>query len=42
VAASKKWQRIPKGHPLTVEEQAHVVSAIERWLREQDAPRPTR
>jgi hypothetical protein len=27
-----KWHAIPAGRPLTGEEQAHVVSAIERWL----------
>jgi hypothetical protein len=27
-----KWHGIPAGQPLTNEEQAHVVSAIERWL----------
>jgi hypothetical protein len=27
-----KWHGIPAGHELTDEEQAHVVSAIERWL----------
>jgi len=29
-----KWHRIERGRPLTEDEQAHVVSAIERWLRE--------
>jgi hypothetical protein len=29
-----KWHDIPRGHPLTAAEQAHVVAAIERWLRE--------
>ena len=27
-----KWHGIPAGRVLTVNEQAHVVSAIERWL----------
>jgi hypothetical protein len=27
-----KWHGITAGHALTAEEQAHVVSAIERWL----------
>jgi hypothetical protein len=27
-----KWHGIPAGRQLSVEEQAHVVSAIERWL----------
>jgi hypothetical protein len=31
-----KWHGITKGHELTAVEQAHVVRAIERWLREQD------
>jgi predicted Fe-S protein YdhL (DUF1289 family) len=29
-----KWHRIERGRPLTEDEQAHVVNAIERWLRE--------
>jgi hypothetical protein len=29
-----KWHGIPAGRELSAEEQAHVVSAIERWLRE--------
>jgi hypothetical protein len=32
-----KWHRIGKGHPLTDEEQRHVLDALERWLREQAA-----
>jgi hypothetical protein len=36
----EKWHHIPKGRPLTQDEQAHVVLAIARWLREQDALRP--
>jgi uncharacterized protein DUF4186 len=28
-----KWHGIPAGRQLTGEEQEHVVSAIERWLR---------
>jgi hypothetical protein len=27
-----KWHGIPAGRELTADEQAHVVSAIERWL----------
>ena len=30
-----KWHGIPKGRELTAEEQAHVVAALERWLRAQ-------
>lgn len=30
-----KWHGIPKGHELTGEEQAHVVAALERWLRDE-------
>ena len=30
-----KWHGIPKGRDLTAEEQAHVVAALERWLRSQ-------
>jgi hypothetical protein len=29
-----KWHGIPKGHELSTAEQAHVISAIHRWLRE--------
>jgi predicted Fe-S protein YdhL (DUF1289 family) len=32
----EKWHHIARGHPLTPEEQAHVVSTIERWLRSED------
>ena len=31
----EKWHRIPRGRALTVDERAHVVSAVERWLRAQ-------
>jgi len=31
----EKWHDIEKGRPLTSEEQAHIVSTIERWLRHQ-------
>lgn len=31
-----KWHGIPAGRALTVEEQAHVVAAIARWLRERE------
>jgi hypothetical protein len=34
----QKWHAIPPGRPLTPEEQAHAVAAIERWLREQEQP----
>jgi len=27
-----KWHGIPRGRPLSAEEQAHAVSAIGRWL----------
>ncbi|HWJ24530.1 MAG TPA: DUF4186 domain-containing protein [Gemmatimonadaceae bacterium] len=30
----EKWHAIPRGRELTDEEQAHVVAAIGRWLRE--------
>jgi hypothetical protein len=30
-----KWHGIPPGRPLDANEQAHVVAAIERWLRAQ-------
>ncbi len=29
----EKYHDIPKGAPLTDEQQAHVVAALERWLR---------
>ena len=29
-----KWHRIAPGHALTEQEQAHVLAALERWLRE--------
>jgi hypothetical protein len=32
-----KWHHLPTGRELTVEEQAYVVSVIERWLRAQGA-----
>ena len=28
----EKWHRIPRGRPLTAEEQEHVVRVIARWL----------
>lgn len=31
----EKWYGIPRGRPLTADEQAHVVAAVERWLRRQ-------
>jgi hypothetical protein len=32
-----KWHDIPKGRALSAEEQDHVVAAIGRWLRMQEA-----
>jgi hypothetical protein len=32
----EKWHRVPRGRPLDDAEQAHVVAAVERWLRVQD------
>lgn len=29
----QKWHAIPKGRPLSAEEEEHVVRALERWLR---------
>lgn len=29
----QKWHAIPSGRPLSAEEEAHVVMALERWLR---------
>jgi hypothetical protein len=34
-----KWHAIPRGRPLDAAEQAHVVAAIERWLRGQQPAR---
>jgi hypothetical protein len=31
----EKWHGIPRGRPLTDAEQAHVVAALDRWLRAQ-------
>jgi predicted Fe-S protein YdhL (DUF1289 family) len=31
----EKWHGIPRGRALDADEQAHVVRAIERWLRTQ-------
>lgn len=33
-----KWHDIPKGHPLTPAQQAHVVAALARWLDRQPTP----
>ena len=30
-----KWHRIPPGHELSADEQAHVVAVVGRWLRGQ-------
>lgn len=38
----EKWHHIPRGAELTAEQKAHVLAALERWLRlhnpEQNAP----
>ena len=31
----EKWHAIPRGEALTDEEQAHVIAAVDRWLRSQ-------
>ena len=31
----EQWHRIPRGRELTVDERAHVVAAIARWLHAQ-------
>jgi hypothetical protein len=31
----EKWHRIPKGQPLSAEEQDHVLAVLERWLKGQ-------
>ena len=28
----EKWHRIPKGRPLTSDEEAYIVNVLERWL----------
>jgi predicted Fe-S protein YdhL (DUF1289 family) len=35
-----KWHAIPRGHALAAAEQAHVLAALERWLRAQLAAAP--
>jgi hypothetical protein len=35
-----KWHGIPRGHPLTAQEQEHVLAALERWLSAQDSANP--
>jgi hypothetical protein len=30
-----KWHRIPQGRALTADEQAYIVSVLERWLHNQ-------
>jgi len=36
----EKWHAIPRGRPLTDDEQAHVVAAIRRWLAARATPDP--
>ncbi len=31
----EKWHRIPKGRPLTSNEEAYIVNVLERWLGEE-------
>ena len=31
----EKWHGIPRGRELSAEEKAHVLAALERWLRSQ-------
>ena len=33
-----KWHAIPRGEELTDEHQAHVIAALERWLRAELGP----
>ena len=33
-----KWHEIPHGEELTDEQQAHVIAALERWLRAELGP----
>jgi predicted Fe-S protein YdhL (DUF1289 family) len=35
-----KWHRIPKGRPLSDDEQEHVVAALVAWMRAQDENAP--
>src|SRR5262245_41481367 len=32
----EKWHSIPKGHVLTAEEKAHILSVLHRWLIAQE------
>ena len=36
----EKWHAIPRGRPLTDDEQVHVVAAIRRWLAARATPDP--
>jgi len=31
----EKWHRIPKGSPLSVDEETHILNVLKRWLLEQ-------
>jgi Domain of unknown function (DUF4186) len=31
----EKWHRIPKGRPLTPEQEAYIINVLERWLRDE-------
>jgi Domain of unknown function (DUF4186) len=33
----EKWHGIPKGHPLTTDEKAYILSVLRRWLISQGA-----
>jgi hypothetical protein len=35
-----KWHGIPKGQPLSAEQQEYVIAALGRWLRQQAAAAP--
>lgn len=40
-ACLAKWHFIPQGRPLTAVEKAHILSVLERWLRQAFcSPRP--
>lgn len=32
----EKWHHVPRGRPLSAEEQRYVVGVLERWLRGQE------
>lgn len=31
----EKWHRIPRGHPLSADEETYILSVLERWFLEE-------